>query len=144
MKTTGNGLTAVSLFRAFNNGAHMARPRKEIDGEQFKKLCAIQCTLAEIAGWFDCSEDTIERWCKRTFGKGFADTFKTHSQSGKISLRRYQFKLAEKNAAMAIFLGKQYLGQKDEPDINLASVPDDGFTAAIKGTAGSDWSGEDV
>ena len=122
----------------------MARPRKEIDGEQFKKLCAIQCTLSEIAGWFDCSEDTIERWCKRTFGKGFADTFKTHSQSGKISLRRYQFKLAEKNAAMAIFLGKQYLGQKDEPDINLASVPDDGFTAAIKGTAESDWSGEDV
>lgn len=122
----------------------MARPRKDIDGEQFKKLCAIQCTLAEIAGWFDCSEDTIERWCKRTFGKGFADTFKTHSQSGKISLRRYQFKLAEKNAAMAIFLGKQYLGQKDEPDINLASVPDDGFTAAIKGTAESDWSGEDV
>ena len=122
----------------------MARPRKDIDWEQFKKLCAIQCTLAEIAGWFDCSEDTIERWCKRTFGKGFADTFKTHSQSGKISLRRYQFKLAEKNAAMAIFLGKQYLGQKDEPDINLASVPDDGFTAAIKGTAADDWSGEDV
>ena len=59
-------------------------------------------------------------------------------------MRRSQFKLAEKNAAMAIFLGKQYLGQKDEPDINLASVPDDGFTAAIKGTAESDWSGEDV
>ena len=122
----------------------MARPRKEIDSDQFEKLCGLQCTLAEIAGWFDCSEDIIERWCKRTFGKGFADTFKTHSQSGKISLRRYQFKLAEKNAAMAIFLGKQYLGQKDEPDINLASVPDDGFTAAIKGTAESDWSGEDV
>ena len=57
-------------------------------------------------------------------------------------MRRSQFKLAEKNAAMAIFLGKQYLGQKDEPDINLASVPDDGFTAAIKGTAESDWSGD--
>lgn len=122
----------------------MGRPRKEIDSDQFKKLCGLQCTLAEIAGWFGCSEDTIERWCKRTFGKGFADTFKTHSQSGKISLRRYQFKLAEKNAAMAIFLGKQYLGQKDEPDINLADIPDDGFVTAIKGTAESDWSGEDV
>ena len=120
----------------------MARPRKEIDGEQFKKLCAIQCTLAEIAGWFDCSEDTIKRWCKRTFGKGFADTFKTHSQSGKISLRRYQFKLAEKNAAMAIFLGKQYLGQKDDPDVNIADIPDDGFLTAIKGTAEGDWSGD--
>ena len=31
----------------------------------------------------------------------------------KIKLRRNQFKLSEKNAAMAIFLGKNYLGQKD-------------------------------
>jgi hypothetical protein len=30
-----------------------------------------------------------------------------------MSLRRYQFKLAQKSAAMAIFLGKNYLGQKD-------------------------------
>lgn len=120
------------------------RPRKEIDPIQFEKLCGLQCTLAEIAGWFQCSEDTIERWCKRQYAATFADAFKRYSQSGKISLRRYQFKIAEKNAAMAIFLGKQYLGQKDEPDINLASVPDDGFTAAIKGTAESDWSGEDV
>jgi hypothetical protein len=30
-----------------------------------------------------------------------------------MSLRRTQFRLAEKSAAMAIFLGKQYLGQSD-------------------------------
>lgn len=30
-----------------------------------------------------------------------------------MSLRRMQWKLAEKNNSMAIFLGKQYLGQKD-------------------------------
>lgn len=28
-------------------------------------------------------------------------------------MRRYQWKLAEKNTAMAIWLGKQMLGQKD-------------------------------
>jgi hypothetical protein len=27
-----------------------------------------------------------------------------------------QFKLAAKNASMAIWLGKQYLGQRDEPE----------------------------
>lgn len=32
----------------------------------------------------------------------------------KIRLRRNQLKLSEKSAAMAIFLGKQYLGQTDE------------------------------
>lgn len=31
----------------------------------------------------------------------------------KISLRKNQLKLSEKNAGMAIFLGKNYLGQKD-------------------------------
>lgn len=32
-------------------------------------------------------------------------------------MRRNQWKLAEKNAAMAIFLGKQYLGQSDQGGI---------------------------
>ena len=91
----------------------MGRPQKEIDQKQFENLCGLQCTLAEIADFFDCSEDTIERWCKRNYGESFAETLKKHCGKGKISLRRYQFKLAEKNAAMAIWLGKQYLGQRD-------------------------------
>ena len=89
------------------------RPKKEIDETLFKKLCEYQCTLSEIAGIFDCSEDTIERWCKRIFETNFAETFKKYSAPGKMSLRRIQFKLAEKSAAMAIFLGKNYLGQTD-------------------------------
>ena len=89
------------------------RPRKEIDNKIFENLCGLQCTLEEIAGVFDCSVDTIERWCKREYGETFADTYKKHSAKGKMSLRRAQFKLAEKSAAMAIFLGKNYLGQKD-------------------------------
>ena len=89
------------------------RPRKEINKDQFEKLCGIMCTLSEIAGIFDCSEDTIEAWCKRTYKACFSEVFKTYSASGKVSLRRMQFKLAERNAAMAIFLGKNYLGQRD-------------------------------
>lgn len=92
----------------------MARPRTEIDKEQFEKLCNLQCTGEEIAGFFRCSVDTIERWCKRTYDKSFAETFKTYSQNGKISLRRLQFKLAERNASLCIWLGKQYLGQTDK------------------------------
>lgn len=96
------------------------RPRINIDREQFQKLCAIQCTLEEISSWFKCSEDTIERWCKRELKMNFADAFKTYSTDGKISLRRTQFKLAEKNVAMAIFLGKNYLGQSDNPVDNTS------------------------
>ena len=91
----------------------MARPRIEIDPEEFAKLCEIMCTVEEIAGFFDCSVDTIERFCHRTYKVGFAEIYKRLSSPGKISLRRAQFRLAETNATMAIFLGKQYLGQKD-------------------------------
>ena len=89
------------------------RPKKEIDKKIFENICGLQCTLEEIAGVFDCSVDTIERWCKREYGETFAEVYKKHSAKGKTSLRRIQFKLAEKSAAMAIFLGKNYLGQKD-------------------------------
>ena len=92
----------------------MARPQIEIKREYFENLCQIQCTLEEIAGFFKCSPDTIENWCKRTFNERFSDVYKKYSQSGKISLRRYQLKLAEKNASMAIWLGKQWLGQKED------------------------------
>ena len=93
--------------------AKRGRPLIEIDQTEFKKLCGMLCTKEEIAGFFDVSEDTIERWCKRTYNMTFSDTFKTFSSRGKIKLRRMQFKLAETSAAMAIFLGKQMLGQKD-------------------------------
>lgn len=91
----------------------MARPRKEIDKVGFEKLCGLHCTKNEIAGFFDVSEDTIERFCKREYKEGFAAIYAKKSALGKISLRRAQFKLAEKSAVMAIFLGKNYLGQRD-------------------------------
>lgn len=101
------------------------RPKIEIDEEQFKGLCSIQCTLNEIAGWFKCSEDTIERWCKRELKMSFADAYKKYSVGGKISLRRYQMRMAEHNATMAIWLGKQYLGQRDQQEITLTDNLDD-------------------
>lgn len=102
----------------------MARPRIDIDPEQFTKLCMIQCTLSEIASWFKCSEDTIERWCQRELKKSFADAYKMFSADGRISLRRTQFKMAEKSTAMAIWLGKQYLGQREvvEQTVNTSST----------------------
>lgn len=98
------------------------RPKIEIDREQFEKLCSIQCTLAEIADWFGCSEDTIERWCKREMKMSFADAYKKHSVYGKVSLRRNQFRMAEHNVSMAIWLGKQYLGQTERQEIAVAST----------------------
>lgn len=98
----------------------MARPKKEIDRVQFEKLCAMQCTEEEIAAWFEMSADTLDRECKEKYGMGFSECFKIYARKGKISLRRFQFKLAETNPSMAIFLGKQYLGQSERANIEVS------------------------
>ena len=97
----------------------MARPLKEIDKKQFENLCGLQCTKEEICGWFDVTDKTLENWCKRTYKAGFSEVFRQKRGLGKISLRRHQWRLAEKNANMAIWLGKQYLGQRDQPEENI-------------------------
>lgn len=97
----------------------MGRPKKEIDKQQFEKLCGLQCTLEEVCGYFGVEDDTLNRWCKETYdGKTFSEIFKVKRGAGKISLRRYQFQLAETNPTMAIWLGKQYLGQSDQVHID--------------------------
>lgn len=100
------------------------RPQIEIDKQKFEFMCSIMATLEEIAGLFDCSEDTIERWCKRTYTDDdgepmrFADVLKRYSASGKISLRRAQWESAKNgNATMQIWLGRNWLGQSDNKEI---------------------------
>ena len=88
-------------------------PKPKVNKREFEKLCALQCTLNEFCCYFDCNETTIERFCHAEYGMKFAEIFRIKRGTGQISLRRTQFQLAEKNAAMAIFLGKQYLGQRD-------------------------------
>ena len=103
----------------------MARPQIKINWEEFDKLCAMQCTKEEIACWFKCSDDTIERAVKREKKEGFAVYYNKKRVGGKISLRRSQFKLADKYPAMAIWLGKQILGQKDKQEVEFIKPIDE-------------------
>ena len=112
----------------------MGRPRKYVDMEQFEKLCELQCTLREIAGWFQVSEDTIESRCKEHYeGRTFSEVYKDFSAPGKISLRRAQFTSAiNGNVTAQIWLGKQILGQRDIPD---AGDNEGGEHEVVKGLA---------
>ncbi|MEB3218967.1 MAG: hypothetical protein VKN72_22405 [Nostocales cyanobacterium 94392] len=95
----------------------MGRPRIEIDWKEFDKLCGLQCTLEEIAGWFNCSIDTIENRVKEVHGITFSEYFSQKRASGRISLRRKQYESAMSgNTALLIWLGKQYLNQSDKQD----------------------------
>jgi len=85
--------------------------RVDIDLVEVEKLAMLHATDEEIAGWFDVTVRTIER---RKSEPGFVKAIERGRARGKLNLRRIQLKLAEQNAAMAIFLGKNQLGQVDQ------------------------------
>jgi len=93
------------------------RPKINIDFKQLEGFCRIQCSLVEIAAFFNCSEDTIERRVKEHYQMTFAEFFAKKRIGGLISLRRNLFKLSEKNAAVAIFLAKNWLGMADKQEV---------------------------
>jgi len=99
----------------------MGRPQLEIDPEQVRLLAECFCTNEEIAAKLGCSPDTLTR--------RFAESLKSGKDSAKSSLRVNQFNLSKTNPAMAIWLGKQYLGQR-EPKVAISIEDIDGLIAA--------------
>lgn len=96
----------------------MGRPRKtfdEKDWQLIEGMCKILCTAEEIADILKVSVDTLSRRVKEQYKITFADYLKKYAAYGKSSLRRNLFKQSEKSPATAIFLAKNYLGMRDEP-----------------------------
>ena len=92
----------------------MARPQKEIDWMAFENLCQLQCTQPEIAAFLKISDDTLRSRAKEYYElDDYSEIYKRFAETGKCSLRRNQFVLSKKNTAMAIWLGKIWLGQRD-------------------------------
>ena len=107
------------------------RPKKEFDKKVFQDLVGLGCNQEEIC-WFFRDEsgksaniDTLTRWCKREFDMTFQEYFR---QNGcmmlKIQLRKNQMNLSKTSAAMAIFLGKNLLGQTDKVEQTVMEVED--------------------
>lgn len=97
-----------------------AKPKKPgpkgrvIDWPTFEKLCGLQCTQEEICNFLDVSHTTLREHARKYYNEHeFSQIYKRFADNGKTSLRRHQFVLSRTNASMAIWLGKQWLGQRD-------------------------------
>lgn len=112
-------LAPAETFQEFEAGTHKpktGRPLTIIDWDQFDKLCSYHCTQQEIADFFECSLDTLERAAFRDLGIRFAELWQQKKGKHRVALRKMQFDIARQgNTGMAIFLGKQILGQSDKP-----------------------------
>jgi len=95
----------------------VGRPKIDLNLDELERLSRLNCTMPEISAYFDIPLRTLEdkftnepevRWA---IEKGRA--------TGKLSLRRKQIQIMEEtnNSTMAIWLGKQILGQTDKQEI---------------------------
>ena len=88
------------------------RKKIAIDYEKAEKLASIMCTQSEIASVLGVSLALLEH------DPEFLRIHKKGMEHGKASVRRMQFQAANGgNATMQIWLGKQYLGQKDKQEL---------------------------
>lgn len=97
-------------------GLAVGRDKKVIPPEQVQDLASIGCTDRDVANFFGIDENTLRY--------NFSDYLIKGREELKVSLRRAQLKLAlGGNATMLIWLGKNILGQTDNPVNSDANTP---------------------
>lgn len=111
----------ILTVNCFDKIKTRGRPKyklNELGCKVIEQLASFFCTEEEIAAFVGVSIETLKS--KENLGT-FSECYKKGQERGKSSLRQIQFRLAKNNPTMAIFLGKQYLGQSDNPTVNKGS-----------------------
>jgi hypothetical protein len=97
------------------------RPRLTFDLRLVEDLGKIQSTHSELAAVLGCGLSTIKD--RLTNDAEFVAAYERGLEAGKSSLRRIQWKSAlGGNTTMQIWLGKQYLGQRDMHSTELTGA----------------------
>lgn len=97
----------------------MGRSKATIDWKVVDNLLKAQCDGTEIAAMLGLKcADTLYRHVKDTFKMDFVAYSQQKRAEGRTLLKVAQFDkaLTEKDKTMQIWLGKQYLGQKDKTE----------------------------
>lgn len=105
---TGNKPKQLKAMEVYGYEVGRGRKKQIVVPKDVYELAAIGSTDREIAAWFGVDEQTLRYNFKDILAKGREDL--------KQSLRHAQLKLAlSGNAVMLIWLGKNILGQTDNP-----------------------------
>lgn len=91
-------------------------PTRVFDWKKIANMFAIGCNMEEVANVENCSSDWLRTICERDNGMTLQQFMMKHRDTGKLSLRRAQYRSAVENGnvQMQIWLGKNWLGQTDK------------------------------
>ena len=92
------------------------RPRIELDPKLAKIFGYFRATYDTMADQIECGVDTI-RAAMQDDKSEFSKAYKKGFSSMKMKLSEAQVKagIEDRNPTLLVWLGKQYLGQKDNP-----------------------------
>ena len=92
------------------------RPRFKFDYRVVRELSAIQCTINEMASVIGCHRTTI--MTANEIDQNFIEAREAGLADGRLNIRRKQLAAVEQgNTTMLIWMGKQYLGQRDQQTV---------------------------
>lgn len=112
--------------------AVMGRPRKEIDEIQLKALCRLKPRIEDVAAFFGCSHDTIERRVRELGYDTFASFREQNMVHTRFSLVRKAISKAESgDNVMLIFCLKNLCEWSDKADNAGVTINNYGNLAAI-------------
>ena len=117
------------------------RPKKPIDWKVFEAFCKLQATQQEVCGALSISHEALNQKIAEYYGDdddgkpyNFLKIHREIGAEGLISLRRSQFENAinRKNSSMQIWLGKQYLNQRDKSDLTTDGARVEGMQIVVE------------
>lgn len=137
------GKTYLLTDACFDKLSTKGRPKRKLNKmglEVVEKLSSFMCTEEEIAAFMDVSVELLHNDENIAC---FTECVKKGRKKGKASLRSNQFRLSRTNATMAIWLGKQYLGQKDDPVLEEQDDPITEISVSFEDASGDSDGAED-
>lgn len=97
----------------------MARPEKVIEEAKLRAILRMKPTLKDVAAFFECSEDLIEKACKKYGSCSFSEFREQNMVHTRFSIIRKAISKAESgDNTMLIFCLKNLCGWVDKFDNN--------------------------
>jgi hypothetical protein len=100
----------------------VGRPPAEIDLDMVRNAAGIGCTVHEIASVLGIGRSTMHKYM--ALNPEIQEAIDEGRDKGCATLRRQQWHRATAGSdTMLIWLGKQFLGQKDRQDVTTGDAP---------------------
>lgn len=109
-----------------------------MEADKIKQMLTCFCTVDDVCKANKVSKQELDAFCKEAYSMGIDEAADVFAAQGRAMVHAAQVEAAlDGNNSMLILLGKQYLGQSDEPDAKKERKEETPLDNVLKLYAGS-------